>query len=307
MYQKIIFILISIILFNEPLSANIKISATVNNEIITNYDIERESNYLKILNPKLIQLNKDQILSLAKKSLINEIIKKKEIEKFEYKEINKELINSQIQRIYMNLGFNNENNFIIKLEEIDTYTLSEIKKKIEIEFLWNQLIYSKYINQIKINKDKIEEKIDKLKNNKNKEYTLSEIVFTKKRGASLESLIDEINLSIKEIGFNNTANIYSISDSSKLGGKIGQIEEINLNDEIKNKLTNLSKGNITNPIKINNTYVILKIEDIKNIKKKFNREEEIERLINSKINEKLNNFANLYFNKTKLNYFINDK
>ena len=307
MYQRIFLILIYFLLLNEPTFANIKIIATVNNEIITNYDIERESNYLKILNPTLIKLKRNQISSLARKSLINEIIKKKELEKFEYKEVNTELIDSQMQKIYTDLGFNNDNDFKIKLKEIETYTLLEIKKKIETEFLWNQLIYSKYINQIKIDKKKIEEKIDKIKDEKILEYTLSEIVFMKKKDVTIESLIDEINLSIKEIGFNNTANIYSISNSSNRGGKIGKIQEINLNDEIKNKLKNLEKGNITDPIKINNNYIILKVEDIKNIKKTINKEEEIKKLINLTINEKLTNFSNIYFNKSKLNYSVNEK
>ena len=35
----------------------------------------------------------------------------------------------------------------------------------------------------------------------------------------------KIKKSIKEIGFENTANIYSLSDSSKFGGKIGWVKE----------------------------------------------------------------------------------
>ena len=62
--------------------ANISIVANIDDKIITNHDLKKESDYLKILNPNLAQLSNDQILKLAKNSLINEIIKKKEISKF---------------------------------------------------------------------------------------------------------------------------------------------------------------------------------------------------------------------------------
>ena len=45
-------------------------------KLITNIDIEKEAEYLKILNPNLNNLEKEKIYNLAKNSLINEIIKK---------------------------------------------------------------------------------------------------------------------------------------------------------------------------------------------------------------------------------------
>ena len=80
MKNKIKLILIFYFLFinnlNTNLSANIIIKIKVNNEIITNIDLAKESEYLKILNPSLSQLNDDKVIELAKISLINEIIKK---------------------------------------------------------------------------------------------------------------------------------------------------------------------------------------------------------------------------------------
>ena len=83
MINKIIIICLIFVNFSSQLlSASIYISATVDGEIITNHDIIKESEYLKILNPNLVQLNKEKISELAKISLINEIVKKKELEKF---------------------------------------------------------------------------------------------------------------------------------------------------------------------------------------------------------------------------------
>jgi hypothetical protein len=59
------------------LYANVEIIAIVDNEMITNYDIKKEKNYLEILNPNLKNLSEKQLLKLAKDSLIKEVIKKK--------------------------------------------------------------------------------------------------------------------------------------------------------------------------------------------------------------------------------------
>ena len=66
----------------DELKSEIYIHVKVDDEIITNYDLKKESEYLKILNPNLNQISDVEILNLAKRSLIKEIIKRKEIEKF---------------------------------------------------------------------------------------------------------------------------------------------------------------------------------------------------------------------------------
>ena len=43
--------------------ANITIVTIVDNEIITNYDLKKETDYLKILNPDLNNISENQILS----------------------------------------------------------------------------------------------------------------------------------------------------------------------------------------------------------------------------------------------------
>ena len=110
-----------------------------------------------------------------------------------------------------------------------------MRKKINIELFWNELIYNKFKNQLKINEENLAKKIDDFENKTQKEYLLSEIVFLEKRDQKLEILIDQIKLSINEIGFDNTANIYSISNSSKIGGDIGWISESGLSKAISMK------------------------------------------------------------------------
>ncbi len=304
---RIILAIVFLLIFKNSLLADIKILVSIDDTIITNHDIKKEDNYLEILNPNLNQLTTNQRLVLAKNSIINQIVKEKEISKFV--SINKEnkLVDNYLKNLYSKLGLNSEKEFENVLKKKENYTLSEIKDKIRIELLWNELIYSRYINQVKIDKKEILSKVNSLQKDSKKEFFLSEIVFTKKKNITIQKLFEEIQLSIKEIGFNNTANIYSNSDSSKFGGKLGWISEISLSKNIEEKLQNLNKGEVTDLIKLGNDFLILKIEDIKVEKSKINKKKEIDRLINLETDKQLNKFSKVYFNKSKLNYSIYEK
>ena len=213
---------------NNSLSkTNVYIVLTVNEQILTNFDIKKESDYLKALNPSLTELPEKKILELSKESLIIEIIKKNEIEKIFSLEKTNPFVDDYLESIYKKLNFENEIDFENYLNNTANYSLDKVKQKLKIELMWNELIYLKYNKQVKINKVKLLEKINNLKQEKLKEYQLSEIVFKKTKDQTINDQINKINLSISNIGFNNTANIFSITDSAKLGGKIGWVEESN--------------------------------------------------------------------------------
>ena len=304
--KKINFILIIFFLLSNQSLAEIKILAKVNNDLITNYDLTKEINYLQILNPNISKLNDKQKLKLAKNSLIKEIIKKKEIEKFTNTTKKDFVIDEYMINFYNRVGVKSKKEFVEILGLKINYSLDEIKNKIKIELLWNDLIYSRYANQVKINEQEIVSKVESLKNNLEKKYLLSEIVFKKKVNKTLEETFKEIQLSINEVGFANTANIYSYSDTGKFGGKIGWLSEISLPEKIKENLKNIKIGEISKFIKIGNNFIILKVEDIKQVKKIIDREKEIKLLKDKEVNDQLNKFSKIFFEKIKLNYSINE-
>lgn len=308
MLKKIIHIsfLIFIIFFSNILSAKINIIVTIDDEIITNHDLNKESNYLKILNPNLNSLNNERMMELAKDSMIKEIIKKKEIMKFININSENPLLSKYLKDLYTRININNENQFELFLKEKKSFSLDEIKKKIKIELFWNELIHLKYHGSLKVDEELITKKIKNLRNEKTNEYLLSEILFVKKKDLSLEKTIGQIQLSINEIGFNNTANVYSISNSSKLGGKLDWINENSLSKKISEELRLLKEGQMTNVIKINNNYLILKIEKIREKEIEIDEKKEINKLIIIEKNKQLNRFSNIYFNKSKMNYSINE-
>ena len=121
-------------------------------------------------------------------------------------------------------------------------------KKLSIASTWNQLIYSKFFENVKIDKEKLKEKI--IKNNKKgiNSYLISEILFNVNNKNDLEIKYNEIVKSINNNGFENAALSFSESDTSSIGGKIGWINENSLNNEIKSKLSKLKIKEITDPI-----------------------------------------------------------
>jgi len=308
-YKKFVILFFLFTLFFNIISyAKIDIKVTVNNEIITNVDIKKEAEYLKILNPSLMQLNENKILELSQISLINEMVKKKEILK--YVDINTEknkFLSQYLKNLYLRLDFNSQDDFKNDLNLRNTYSIDEIKNKINIELYWNEIIYEKYKKIVKINKKLLINKINEMKNEEQKEYSLSEIVFTKKKNEKLKDQLNQIKLSINDIGFKNTANIYSIAQSSKFGGDLGWVSENSLSKKISENLSKLDKGELTDTINIGNSYLILKIDKIKMNKIKIDKEKELGKLIEAETNKQLSKFSRIYFDKSKINYSISEK
>ena len=310
MKKIIYFFLISLFIINFSKSYSdekIFIEVRVNNEIITNIDLEKEISYLKLLNPSLNDLKKSQISKIAKNSLINEKIKKNELKKvFNYdKEIS--IINEIYVDFYNNLKFTNETEFKNKLSTGINYSTSEIKEKLKTEFFWNRLILNKFNKQVKIDEEKLKIKISKFEKKFKKQYFLSEIFFKIDQNTTAEKKISKIKQSITKEGFRNTANIFSISETAKFGGKIGWVDEESLSKKISDELKKIKVGEFTRSIKINNNYIILKIDDLKLIEVKSDKKNLLQRMIDFERNKQLNQYSKIYFNKIKINYSINEK
>jgi peptidyl-prolyl cis-trans isomerase SurA len=285
---------------------NIKIKIKINNEIVTNFDLKREKDYLIALNPNLKELKNELQNKIAKDSIVREVIKKNEVKKFFNLNQKNEMINIFIKRLYTNLGFVDELSFENYLVQYN-WTINEVKKKIEIESLWNQLIYEKYRNQVKIDEIKLKEKVkNDQKNDFKILYNLSEIVFVIEKNKTYENTIKSIDSSIIEIGFENTANLYSVSESSNVGGKIGWVDSNSLSSNLINSIKNLKIGEYTKPVKIGSRFIILKINDVKNEKKIIDKEKELKNLIKIEENRQLNNFSKIYFDKLQINTKINE-
>ena len=308
LFYRIIFIIILFFsLINLSYSKiQLGIVMKIDNEIITTHDIEQEINYLKALNPRLNQINKNELLVIAKNSIIKEFIKKKEIQKYKKLDLQNPQIDSVLNNLIQNLNLQNENQLRNYLNNYN-FSVESLKKKIEIENEWKNLIYSKYIKTVKIDKEELIKKIENSSKDKSSlEYNLSEIVFTKKKDLTLEKLFSDIKESIKKNGFENTANLYSISESAKIGGKLGWVKKNNLSRIITEKLNSLEINEYSSPLQIDNNFLIFKINEIREIQIEIDKGKELDKMIYIETTKQLDKISNIFYNKLKLNSEISE-
>ena len=281
------------------------IKKSVNEHIITNIDIDNEINFITVLNPKLVNVDRKKINKYAEDNLVNEKIKISELSKF-YEINNSDSLSSEIiMRFARRLEIDDleEFKYYLKKNNID---FKDFLDKIYIEHLWNLLIYKKYNNQVKIDEESIKKNllIELENQNQKQSYFLYEIIYSVSNESEIEIKKEEIVNSIKKIGFENTASLLSVSQSAKFNGELGWVEENQLSQSIKNEIIKLSIGNYTNPIKIRDGYIILYLKDKKIEKEDFDIDEKFKKQITFERNRKLNEFSRQYFKKIAINQQI---
>ena len=308
MFNKkiLIFLVFFYMTITNALSLENKILIKVDNEIITTVDVLNESKYIKAMNKSLEDLNENDLWKISINSITNEKIRMVEIlnhiEEIKVKDENLKFV---MESIYKKLGFE-------KLEEFKNYLKFKnveyefLKKKVEIESLWNELVYAKYFDKVFIDKENLLKKIKNENKETIKSYLLSEIVFDITNDTSLDQKFKLIENEIKKSGFESAAFSFSISNSSKSGGNIGWINEDTINQKLKNEIKKIELGQYTKPIVIPGGVLILKLEDIKEIKNEIDIDSKLNELIRYSTNEQLNQFSNIYFNKVKKNIKINE-
>ena len=300
----LIIIFFSTLIRYSTLAYENKILLKINNEIITTVDILDEISYLKSLNKNIDSLDNEKIFTIARNSLIKykikEIALKQIVQKIEIKdeEYNRILIST-----YSNAGYTNINELLTYLKNFGIKP-DFIRNKMTINAIWNQFIYDKYSNNIKIDYDKLKDDI--LKNENQNEYLLSEIVFNLKDNQTLNEKFEIIKAAIEKNGFENSALIYSISETSKNGGNIGWISENSINKKILEKISTINVNEYTDPMIIPGGYLILKLKEKKISKRNLDIDEELNKIVRSKTNEILNQFSNIFLNKFKKDVIINE-
>ena len=309
MSKNKILIVLTLIFFsinNISFSLENKILVKIENQIITSLDVNNEYKYLIALNPNIKKSKKEDILKLSKKSIIQEKIKNIEIEKnFNNPKIPQKYLELILKNIYSRIGMNNLNDFkeYLKINDIN---FEDVKKKLEIEALWNEIVLIKFSSKIKIDEENLKSKIQKDNNKFLKSYLMSEISFEISNLKDLDKKFIEISDVIKDKGFDFAALKYSLSPTSNLGGKLDWIKENSLNKNIKKAIKNLEINDFTNPIVVPGGFLILQINDIKNTKIEVNVENELKKLVNFEKNNQLNQYSKIYFNKIKKNLEINE-
>ncbi len=281
-----------------------KVLFKVNNKIITSFDILNEAKYLNVLNKEFKNFDDLKIYEIASNSLIREKIKEDELKKI-YKNI--DLEKKFLENFLINYFKKYNLNSIGEVEKFlnqNDLKLDDIKKKLKVQLMWNELIFKKFSKNIKIDKELIKKELSEKKIQK--EFLISEIVFNVSNKNELDKKLKLIEREIKQSSFSRAAIIYSESETSINGGTIGWVKENSLSDEIKKKIKMTEIGGITKPIKIPGAFIVLKVQDKREAELELNFDAEVESIIKKKTNEQLTQFSNIYFNKIKKNIKIDE-
>ena len=302
---KYIFFIITIILGLESIAwskINSQIIFKINNEIITNIDIENEKKFLQFLNPKLKNLSNQKIESISINSIKNRVIK--EIELRKYFELNDSSLGMKyVQRFVSKSNYINIENLMNELS-MKELNYKVFEKNFLIDNLWREFIFNRFKSKVNID-------INKLKNEINdqeteiEELNLSEILFIVKPNLKFDELKSNIYTEIEKSGFEAAASIYSISKSKDLGGRLGWIKSSQISKSIYSKINNIKK--ISEPIKTNNGYLIIKVNDRRKINEKINLDAELKKLVEIETENELNKLGYIFFNKLKKRTFISEK
>ncbi len=304
---KILYIFLILVILNFPKSIALenKILFKVNNEIITTIDIYEEIKFLKIFNPEVNSLNETELFEISKNSVLRDKIKKIEIMKFVSEmKVDDKFLTKLLKNRYSKISINSLVDFENYLKN-NNLNIKNIKEKLYIEIIWNDLIFQKFKNKVVIDKDKIKNEIlQNPQKESQSELLLSEIVFDANSKIDFQNKYEKILLDIENVGFKKTAIIHSNSDTATNGGLIGWVKVDNLNQNIKEIISKLRQGQFSKPIRTSSGFIIIKIEDKRKYESKFDLNEKVQEVIKFKTNEQLDQFSSMYFNKLKKDLVI---
>ena len=302
--QTIFCLLLALFSFNS--SAEINIKFMINDQIVTNIDIINEKNYLIFLRPELKKVSDDDLLKIAENSLIRETIKKRELDII-FKNLDNLMFLDEIKKnLFKFKNVNNESDFKILLKK-DNVEYKKVLERIKYEALWSEYIYKKYNSLLRIDQENLKRKLRiKISNNRKFEYNLSEILFEIDGKSSRENKFKEIIAYINNNSFKTAASKFSVSNSSNKGGEIGWVKETVLSDELNKILKKMQINEISKPIRHPNGFLLIKINNKRELKQNLNFDEELKDLINFEKSKQLNQYSLMHYKKLKQNSKINE-
>ncbi len=130
---------------------NYKIIKLVNDQVITNYDLEQRIRlYAALNNYKINESNIDKLANDLLLLMIDEKLQLEQIEEYKIS-INESEINDYIQRVY--IGVENDINGLIQLLNNNNIDIKILKNLVKIRLGWNELAGRLYYRTSEINQD----------------------------------------------------------------------------------------------------------------------------------------------------------
>ena len=274
------------IVYNNLYATKIKILAKINNQIITNIDLEHRLNLaIEISNiPDEIKFRK-QITQQMLNLLIDENLKIQEAEKYGIL-ISSDEVYSEISRLEQRLKLPKDS--LIKNFRKKNIPEIAIYNQIRGQLLWNKVISYRIANNITISNKQTQEALQNfIKNSGEVEYNISEIFIS----PTLNNLEDSSEEKIYSIYNKVNSSNFTLLAQQFSDGAVNinnWYRESALSPEIIETIENLQIGSISKPIKTSSGLHIYLLNDKRKTKKIIE-------------NEALYNLSQIFFKTTDTN------
>jgi len=299
--KKTIHIIILSLFFSTGTNSALQdaLFATIGNKAITRADIVNEIKVILILNGEnFSQENASNLEAAAIKANIQRTLKRIEIEKYDTLKFNKADVDSELNRLASKAKVDLDT--LKNIFAANGIAFSSIEKHIETELLWNSLIFKIYNERLTIDIDEVNEQLKLIqKQEKIKEYLISEIIIEPVPSGEVNSKIDEIKNKIKDVGFKKTAMNFSISESSVNGGDLGWINENLISKKFKETIIKTAIGQISEPIILPEGILFFEVRDVKELEQFASLEEAKNQIINSEKQKILNMYSLSHYDNLK--------
>lgn len=279
-----------------------KIVVKIDNELITNYDIKNKILTTLILANK--EINQKNINNLKVKSL--EDLTLNRLKKIELGKHNIKRDEARLNSYLNSISSNNIQN-LKALFEKNSVDFETFVDEVSVEIKWRTLIYKIYSKKIEINLEDIEQQIQNISKNQTDlvKFNLSEIEIVSSNNETDSERISQVQNEIKNTSFENAIIKYSISTTANDKGKLGWINSNSLPKDFLNILSKMQIGEISKPIKKQDTIIFLKLIDKKVSKfSSVDKENLKKELINEKQNELFSLYSSSFLSKLRNTKFI---
>lgn len=251
--------------FNSFSIEDATIAASVNNKVVSYYDVVQRYNF--IVNYTKIKIESDRDY----KALINQIVDKiideelirQESDKLSISVTDKE-IDTAIESSLNSQGKINYDNFKKGLISKNV-SIQSFRDQIKTDLLWSKIISESLKSKIRISDQEIKEFLEQQKLDISQiKYFIAEIFI--RNSPEAEILSNKIYKELNSGGnFKSFVKQFSSSHSQENNGEIGWISKSDVNEKIYDSIKNLEINSYSEPVFIADGYYIFKLIKKKNV------------------------------------------
>jgi peptidyl-prolyl cis-trans isomerase SurA len=240
------------------------IVATVNDEIISAYDMEQR---LKIVLGSTGLPSDPDTRERLKKQVLNSLIQDR-LKMQEAKRSNVNISDAEIQQAFGRIAKQNNmtaGSFSSMLNQVGVDPAS-LKQQIEAELAWRKLVGKKFGRFVNIGEDEIDAVLQRYKENIGKEQMLVSEIFLPVESPDKEEEVKRFATRIsdqirKGANFAAIARQFSQGTTAAAGGDIGWVQSGQMAEELEAKLEAMAPQTYSDPIRSVGGYYILALRD----------------------------------------------